>query len=259
MSDTTSDGAIAPRSVLIADQELYLRIAQDQDHVQLLEDTNAMIVPYEGQPEVNEVAVSAVRRSIATAGRLIPGALLVRNPYGVDGYEPAEDAIEAFSIAKYHALANVGRLLGATEIHFVEAKVKSERADFQAKIAALLPVGAADAEAARELTKKIEDRLDGHLHFSGGEPDPEAAHEYLRCSNLATDPQLRALVEMRSGTNLMTKYAFTISGTREAATNFNSALQIASAGPVKAVDIGARFAMMAHTIRNVEIRTEIRF
>lgn len=259
MSDTTPEGAIAPRSVLIADQGLYLRIAQETDHVHLLEDTNAMIVPYEGRPEVNEAAVSAVRQSIATAGRLIPGALLVRNPYGVDAYEQAEDAIEAFSIEKYHALANVSRLLGATEVRFIEAKVESERADFQAKIAALLPVGGAEAEAAREVSKKLEDHLEGHIHFAGGGPDPEGAKEYLRRSNLEADPQLRALVDLRSGDNLMTKYVFTIRGTRESATNLNSALQIANAGPVRAADIGARFTMMAHTIRDVEIKTEIRF
>lgn len=72
-------------------------------------------------------------------------------------------------------------------------------------------------------------------------------------------PQLRSLVEMRDGRNLLTRYEFTLSGTRESAANFSSALSIANAGPVKAVDIGVTFAKTVTAIREVEFRTEIEF
>lgn len=245
--------------MFVADEQLYLSITQDPDNVHLLDDMSAMIVPFRGRPEVHEAAVGEVRALLAEAGRLAPRALLVRNPYQADDYEVADDAIEAFSIAKYHAFANVSRLLGATEVRFLEARAELERADFQARVAALFPVGSGDAEATRNVVKKIEDRLGGHLHFTGGTPDPESASDYLRRSNLTHDPVLRSLVEMRTGANLITRYEFTLNGTRESTSNLSSALQIANSGPLKALEIGAKFSMMAQSIRDVEIKTEITF
>lgn len=46
---------------------------------------------------------------------------------------------------------------------------------------------------------------------------------------------------------------------RESAANFSSALNIANAGPVKAVDIGVTFAKTVKAIREVEFKTEIEF
>lgn len=250
---------VRPRTVLVADESLYLRIAQDPENVRLLDDTDAMIVPFRGRPEINEADVNAVRALLDETGRLVPSALLIRNPYEADDYEVAEDAMEAFSIAKYHAFANVSRLLGASEVRFLDARAETEHADWQSKVAALLPAGSGEAEATREVVKKIEDRLSGRLQFEGGPPQPDAARDYLRRSHLLRDPVLRSLVDMRTGENLITAYEFTLSATREATANFSSALQLANAGPVKALEIGTRFSMMAQSVRNVEIKTEITF
>lgn len=259
MTEGLSESPVRPRTVLVADDQLYFRIAQDPQNVHLLDDTSAMIVPFRGRPEVNEAQVQAIRTLLENAGRLVPRALLILNPYDADSYEIADDAIEAFSVAKYHAFANVSRLLGAKEVRFLDARIESERADWQAKVAALLPVGGGEAEASRDIVKRIEERLSGRLQFMGGAPEPDAASEYLRRSHLSHDPVLRSLVDMRTGGNLITSYEFTLSGTRESTANLSSALQIASAGPVKALEIGAKFSTTAQSVRDIEIKTEITF
>lgn len=256
----TSDAhLIRPRSILVADDDLYLRIAHDSDDVRLLADSDAMIVPYSVEPALNARAIESVRTLLRDSGQLAPKSLLIKNPYQAESYESADEAIGTFSITKYHAFANVARVLGATEVRFLEAKVELENSSLQAKIAAMLPAGGGDVEAAREVTKKLEDRLSAHLTFDGGAPNPAAADDLLKRSHLAHDPQLRALVNMRTGGNLLTRYDFTLSGTRESTSNLTSALQIANAGPVKALEIGAKFSMMAKAIRNIEIKTEITF
>lgn len=250
---------VLPRSVLVADERLYREILQGPDSVALLEDLDAMVIPYAGNPEVNEHEASAIRDLLLASAQLVPGALLVRNPYEAAAYEFAELAIESFASAKYHALANVARLLGAREVRFVEAKVDRNTSTWRGDAKAKIPAGGAEAEISNEVSKKLEERLEGQMKFPGSEPAPEDAVLYLRRRNLSNDQQLKDLVEMRTGANLISDYKMTLSGTRESAANLKSALKIANAGPVKAVEIGATFSKTAESIRSIEITTEIIF
>ena len=70
---------------------------------------------------------------------------------------------------------------------------------------------------------------------------------------------MKDLVELRTGTNPISDYKVTLSGTRESAANLRSALKIANAGPVKAVQIGASFLKTANSISSIEITTEVTF
>lgn len=251
--------AFAPRSVLVADDRLYREILQGSDSVGLLEDLDAMVIPYSGRAEVNEREVATVREILLDAAQLIPGALLVKNPYEANSYEFAELAIETFASAKYHALANVARLLGAREVRFVEAKADRSAAAWRGDAKASAPAGGGEVEITNEVTKKLEARLEGQMKFPGADPVPGDALAYLQRRNLSNDYQLKELVEMRTGTNLISDYKVTLSGTRESAANLRSALKIANAGPVKAVDIGVSFSKTAESISSIEITTEIVF
>lgn len=258
MADTPSDKSM-PRSILVADARMYRQIAHDSDDVALLEDLDAAIVPYSGRPEVNEQQILTVRDALSAAGQLIPGTLLIKNPYETTNYEFAEQAIESFASAKYHALANTARLLGAREIHFIEAKTSSNTSNSTGGAKVKIPAGAGQADITKDLTKKLEERLEGLMKFPGAEPAPQEALDYLRRRNLSGDQQLKDLVEMRTGANLISEYKMTLSGTRESTANFKSALKIANAGPVKAVDIGGSFTRTAETINSIEVTTEIFF
>lgn len=250
--------APTPRSVLVADESLYLELKTPK-YVGLLDDLDAMVVPYSGTAQIHAVEVAAMRELLATSDQLIPRALLVKNPYEAASYEFAELAIETFVSTKYHALANVARLLGAKNVKFIEAKADRTKSSFGAGLKARIPVGGGQAKVDREIAKKLEARLEGQMSFAGGEVATDEALEYLRRRNLANDHQLRELVEMRTGDNRISEYKVTFSGTREATANLKSALTIASADPVKAIDFGANFSSSAESISNIEVTTEILF
>lgn len=256
----SSLGAPHPRSVFVADDRLYREIAQSPDYVELLEDTEAIIVPYSAPPEGNEVQVRVVRDLLVAAGQLVTGALLIKNPYDDDLYAYADDALETFASAKYHHLANVARLLGAKEVNFIEAKVERETGRAEAALRALIPgLAGGEVDVTHEVARKLEDRLQGQMKFPGSEPALDDAVEYVRRRHLTNDHQIQALVDMRRGNNSLRQYKMSLSASRESDVNLKSAAKISSKIPTKAIDIGASFAQRAESFRNIEITTEITF
>jgi len=248
-----------PRSVLVAEDSFYREILHSSDLVAMLDNRDAMVIPASGRAEVYEKESAAIRAVLVSAGQLIPNALLVRNPYEAASYEFAADAVEAFSNAKYHALANVARLLGAREIKFVDAQADQSSSSWAADVMAKIPIGGGGSKATNDVTKKLEKKLEGSMTFPGGEPAPADALAYLRRRNLSNDQQLQDLVEMRTGTNLISHYRMRLSGTRESAANLESALNIANVGPAKAISIGGNFTKTADALSSIEITTEITF
>lgn len=251
----------SPRSVLVAENSLYLDLVSDPNSVGLLDDLDAMIVPHSVMPAGNELQVAAVCELLSAAGQLIPGALLIKNPYESDVFEFSEYALESFASAKYHHLATVAKLLGAKDVQFEDAKIERQTTATNGGIKAIIPgFGGADADVSREVARKLDDRLEGRLTFGGGEPDLEAALEFLRLHNLANDQQLRSLIDMRSGSNPIQGYRMTLSGTRESDANLRAALSIAeSVSGKKGINIGASFTREVRSIRSIEITTSITF
>lgn len=225
----------------------------------LLEDLEAMIVPFSDEPQTNKSQVDLVREVLAREGKLVSGVLLIKNPYDTDGYEFAEHAVETFASAKYHHLANVARVLGAKEVQFVEAKIERADANTQGAVKVKLPGGGGDSNVSRDVSKRLEQRLAGQMEFPGSDAAPDVASAYIQNHNLSNDHQFTALVEMRTGLNPLSRYKMTLSGTREAEANLRSALRIASAGPVEAAEIGVDFSRTVKAISSVEITTEITF
>lgn len=258
MVDELRAAASLPRSVLVADGRLYRQISESPNSVGLLEDRDAMIIPYSGSAAVNEAEVAAVRKLLAQSGQLAPGSLFVRNPYTVDTFEIADGALEAFAMAKYHVLANVAKHLGATKVSFVDARVDHVDSSSKGEIKAKAPVLKAEAAIGRDVTQKIASRLQGEMTFAGSAPDIDEAMECLRVRNLLSDQQLLYLVDLRTGKNPVGKYKMTLSGTRESAANLKSALVLAAALP-KTVDGAITFTMTANSISSIEITTEITF
>ncbi|MFJ4998645.1 hypothetical protein ACIP5T_10860 [Microbacterium sp. NPDC088619] len=259
MMDTLNNRS--PRSVLVADDSLYLDITGDSDSVALVDDLDAMVVPYSVMPAGNETQVNAVRELLRAAGQLIPGALLIKNPYESEVFEFSEYALESFASAKYHHLATVAKLLGATDVRFEDAKIERQTASTNGGVRAMIPgLGGGDTDVSKEVARKLDARLEGQLTFGGGEPDPEAALEFLRRHNLANDQQLKSLVEMRTGSNPIQGYRMTLSGTRESDANLRAALSIAeSVSGKKGINVGASFTREVKSIRSIEITTSIRF
>lgn len=249
-----------PRSVLVAPDDLYLRLAEDPNSVALLQDLDAMVVPYTRKPELNKQQVLAVRELLAAADQLSPGSLLIKNPYDSSTYVFAERAIETFARAKYDAIANVARLLGAREIHFVEAKIETHTTTWVAGIKAKLQVTAADGSTTKEVKSRLKTRLEGLITISEPETASDEAMAYIERCNLSGDLELMTLVRMRKGPGgLLKTRTMKMSGTQESEANIRSALSIANAGPMKAIQIAPSFTATAQSIREIEIITEIKF
>jgi len=255
-----------PRSVLVAADDLYLRLADSPRDVALLDDLNAMVIPYSVQPVFHVTEVASVREHLLETGKHVPGSLLIKNPYDIDSYEFAESAIEAFASAKYHAMANVARLLGAREVQFKEARVETRQKEWAFGLKGNAKAINADGEATSQVKDQIRAQLHGQLTFPGSRPRVLEALEYMKRRNLSDDQQLRDLVDMRDDRgldgpdqNLVQSQVVRVSGTREAESSFRSALSIANAGPIKALQIATSFAKSATSIRNIEIVTEITF
>ncbi len=247
-----------PRSVLVADGRLYQEISESSDSVALLDDPDAMVIPYFGRAEVNEARVALVRQLLVDSGQFAPGALLVKNPYAAQSYELAEFAIETFALAKYHALANIAKHLGATKVSFVDAQVDNTDSSWNSGLKAKAPVAKADAQVSRDVTHKIAKKLHGEMTFDGSPPDIDSALESLRAKNLMSDQQLRYLIELRSGKNPIASYKMTLSGTRESSANLRSALNLAVSVP-RTGDGSASFTRVVNTMSNIDITTEITF
>jgi len=258
MSEDELSGGL-PRSVLIVTDQRYLQIAQSPEGVGLLDDPDALVIPYSGRAQVNEALVSAVRDRLRKAGQLVPGSLLIKNPYDAESFEFAENAIEAFASAKYNAMANVARLLGAKEVHFMEAKIETRSQEWQFGLKVRGKLAKGGGHASNEVKDQLKAQLTGQLFFPGSDPDIEEAVAYISRRNLTNDQQVKDLVELRSGSNRITRQLVKISGTRDSESNFRSAANLANAGPVKMLKAGTTFTKTASMIRNIEISTEIVF
>lgn len=249
-----------PRSILIVDDRRYREISQSPQYVDLLQDPESAVVPYSVRPESNEIQVIAIREMLLQAGQLVSGALLIKNPYEDEVYAFADSALEIFASAKYHHLANVARLLGAKEVDFIEAKVERETNRVQAALKAIIPgLGGGEVDVANEVAKKLDERLQGEMRFTGADAAIDDALGYIRDHYLSNDHQLQALVDMRRGENSLQHYKMSLSATRESDANFKCAARVSSKVPAKAINIGATFANNAESFRNIEITTEISF
>lgn len=252
-------GLKIPRSVLVASDTLYLRLVGDPSSIHLLQKVDAMVVPYSLSPQFHDRAVVLMREHLDRSGQLSEGSILVKNPYDADSFELAENAIGAFAAEKYRALAKVAALLGAVDVSFREARVESQQSNWSANVRARFKVADGSADAKRQVKKQVTSRIDAHLTFPGGSPSPEAALDYLERRNISHDRDLAALIELRSGPYPVLSYEMKLNGTRESESNLQCALDLANAGPVKVLKVGATFARTAKFVKDVEISTKIRF
>jgi hypothetical protein len=250
-----------PRSVLVVRDDHYIRMLGDPNALPLINDVDAMVVPYSHRPEVHEGQVSTVRKLLQSSGQLVAGALLIKNPYESGRYEQADHALETFASAKYHAMAEVARLLGARDVSFVEAKIENTVSGWNGGNKLKVPgLARGQGSIEREVKKNVKGKLDLRLQFPGSAPDPVQASAYLVQHNLQHDPRLQSLVRMRTGDNLVRLYEMTLNGTMESAANVKSALNIASAGPIRdQVTLGGTFIKTAKSIMSIEITTVITF
>lgn len=247
-----------PRTVLVVNDADYLDIASDPNDVTLLGQRDALIVPYAANPQFFAREVNRVRDLLDDAGQLAPGTLLIKSPYDSTSYSFADAAIEDFTRAKYDAIGLTAGLLGATRVEFIDVTVERTDHSWVASLGAPIKYFAAEAKAKREVKERVKRRIAGTLEFAGGNPDISGARAYLKRRQLSSDPQLNELIDLRSSSNV-TRYEVAFSGAREAEANLSAALDLAGAGPVKGLKIGASFVRSVSSASEIEIELRITF
>ncbi len=249
---------VAPLSVLVADDDLYLTILHEPSSARLLEDRFAMVIPYSLTPAVNVDGALAVREMLERSGQSMRNTLLVKNPYRAASYEPADTALQAFASAKHRAVGQVAGLLGARTVEVVETRVDKTTLKHDARFSAVLKLLRADVDGSREVAEEIAKRLEVVVKFAGGAPRPEEARAYLAQRNLSADDELLDLINMRADTELL-EYTMTVNGTRESRASLAAALDLAAVPVVKAAQVGVGFSQTLQAVSTVEISTRITF
>jgi hypothetical protein len=247
---------IMPRTIVVLDEKTYKVMASEPSKIELLENLDAMVVPYTGSIKVNAEPVGAIRHGLLVSGQLAPDNLLIKNPYKTTEYiqtTSAQDAFATFAADKYHHFANVVRILGAREVHLEEGKGEDQSLAVKGGVKAQKPV-TAEVDASIGILKKIKARLRAEMRFPGSEADPEAALEYMKKHLLSGDPQMESLVEMRRPPNQIQKYKLVFNCTRESAINVRAAASVA-----QLVGLGFNFSLDTHALSDIEIVTEITF
>ena len=137
--------------------------------------------------------------------------------------------------------------------------MESQSEDTRGGLTARFKIGSGKAHAKREVKKQVKSLLDVHFVFPGSESSPDLARDYLARRNLDHDYRLRDLIEMRTGAHPVISYEMKLDGTRESEANFACGLELANAGPVKLLQIGATFTKTVQLVKQVEVTAEIRF
>jgi hypothetical protein len=259
MTASKSRESRLPRTVLVVNDANYLDIASDPKEVALLAQRDAMIVPYGANPEFFSEQVHRVRELLDEAGQLTPGTLLIKSPYDTTTYSHADAAIEEFTNTKYNAIGRIAGLLGATRVEFIDATVERTNRTWTAALSAPIKMMRGEAKFKREVEQRVRRRMAGTMTFAGGSADISGARAYMEHKQLSFDTQLNDLVELRSGRSVVESYEMTFSGVKEADANFSAALDLAGAGPIKDLKIGASFVQTVSSASEIEIEMRITF
>lgn len=258
MTNARSDNPNA-RSVLVLEDREYQKISTSPKSVELLADTQALIVPYSMAPDQNRALIEHIRVLLTDGGMLKAGQLLIRNPFEDEAFEPAAGAIESFASAKFGHMAAVAGLLGARRVFFENSEVDVQ----QSKRATTGKFGWLGSKGSGNLNAEVEERLKKKIQaeylFQGSSPSPEEAIDYLRAHRLDRDPELQSLVKLRSGSNLMSAFTMNFNAIRESKSNLDCGADLALKLPSGSGNVGSTFAQQSKAIRNIEITTEIQF
>lgn len=247
---------VLPRSALVVGDAEYEDISRTPASVIALQDPEAVVVPYSSAPVANRDIVLAVREILQTAGQLASGTLLILDPYETSSYVSSADALQTFVVAKYHHLAVVASLLGATAMTIDSTEVEKSRTKMRGNLKTGFKLFGGRASGTAEIVKALDEQLQMNTQFAGSPPECDAARDYIREHKLTGDHTFKALVDMRSSQNPVREYTMVLNGTKESQTNIEAAVRIATA-MAASVDVDGEFATAAHS--TVKIRTTITF
>lgn len=243
------------RSVVILDSGARRTIRRDPDLVDLLDDPETQFVSI--APEEADDLTELLR----TQGLLRLGTLVVQSPYNPDRYVPLDTALEEFTVEKFLLLAQLAKLLGAKKVTFEDARADSSTAQASGETNVKYSAVEVGTSASRKLESSLRQRLKGEHIFPGGAPDVTAAKKFLADKQLAGDPQLASLIELRSGDNALLSREIIFNGTRESSGNVAAALRVRVGLGAKLVlgNLAANAHQSSSGTAEVDVSTRIEF
>lgn len=250
---------LMPKSVFVADDATYRKLLDDAKGIALVENAEALIVPFSATPQANTDLVTEVRDWLIARGQFETGTLLVKNPFEQQQYELAASAVETFSIAKYFHFANLAKLLGARELSFHEANV--EQSKQQTKVAAepkargVSVKATVDHAASAELKSQLRQKMD----FPGSEPAIEEAYAFLQKHFLNFDQQMVSLIELRSGNNPIQEYHVTINLSKESESTLKVGLALTEKLSTFGIGLSSSMSRAASESQSIDVTIDITF
>jgi hypothetical protein len=139
-----------------------------------------------------------VTHGIERQGLLVPGNVLVQNPFRTDRYAEIREATDLFALDKSVLFARLCQLLGAE--HVIVEKVEDRTSKTSVKVGGGYDDGASRVSA--QVSTTAAENFARKLHFSddlaGGAADIQGANRFLIKHGLDADPMMSSLIEARS-------------------------------------------------------------
>lgn len=170
-----------------------------------------------------------ILQELQNSGLINPRTLLIQNPYNSSEYAEAVDALSTFASAKCLHFSYFCNLLGAkmVSIERVEMKNNEGKTVYSGTLKSLFTSAfGGSIEAEKSAWEKINSKITLNDTFEGSEPNISAATDYLMKYRLVGDPNMKTLLEMRSGTNQPKSRLTTLSLTRESQRNLKAAFSL---------------------------------
>jgi hypothetical protein len=141
-----------------------------------------------------------LKNDLLRQGLLIPGSVLLQNPYRPQQYASISEAAEKFALDKYFIFSLLCQQLGAltVQIQAVEETRGKKSQRMEIKGGNRLTGAKGHGKAHSATVESILSQQELSDTFAGGEPNIEAAEELLRRHRLDDDPVLRSLVDSRA-------------------------------------------------------------
>ena len=127
-------------------------------------------------------------RALIDQGVVTSGAILVQNPFDKSLYHRESEAVEQIALAKLLHFSTLCGHLGAREIKIEQIRLKKEEREATFSVEGGIPMaGSGKLDQKREDLNSFAHQLSLIHEFDGGEPNIQAATEFLQRTGLSSE------------------------------------------------------------------------
>ncbi len=211
----------ARKVILVLSQYDFEKCEYDPDGSEILTDDEVFVLAY---PVRVEGEVPEVLRNILQQNVARPGEILVQSPFDPNVYMPAGLAPERFALDKHLNVSMLCQLLGARSLRVEQIDLRTSNRKTTVSLKASKSGGSVGASVENEQLEAFRNKMNFSMTCAGGPPDIAKAEQMLEKTGLWSDPQLKALLDMRRDRpNALISYKLTLSLSSDIQSNLNIA------------------------------------